>query len=491
MQNPVLLPVVAALFSASGALGQAASSSADALNQFIGAAGTAVNVISAAQATETPSSTSSASSTTPTTSVPSTTSAAPSPSSTAPAPSNGLSSRTRLIIIIVCVVVGILLLALLAGCICCCLARRRRRRRTVTPIHDDEVNTWRSPTNPGRTYVPVDSQTHDPYAGRSPTVPDMAMVNNAPPLDQHPAHRPQNPFVPVPPQPRKAAPNARAGLTDGTIPGDDPYIGAIAPTRQVLRKSHSQSRSRSGSSGAGLNDSFINQETSKNVLPTHNTDDRPPTPFGLSGIGRPYDDTHVHLLQDQQPSQELRNSLYNRQYNSEYEPVPPPVHEPVERFSTPPNVPSRSPKRSHFHDSTYDSSDPNGNSSSEESWQTSQMGTVPSSQPSYIQPQQDSQPRVESMQAPPIPWDDNSRHRSYSNSPVRSSFQGPSVPWQDGRERRYSGSPREQWSRSPRQSFQGGQRGSGQSGTGNGKRLRFSDLEGNNQAWSQGVGEAL
>ena len=49
-----------------------------------------------------------------------------------------------------------------------------------------------------------------------------------PNMAQHPAfagdsnHR--NPFVPVPPAPRRTAPNSRTGLTDGTVPGQEPFI---------------------------------------------------------------------------------------------------------------------------------------------------------------------------------------------------------------------------------------------------------------------------
>jgi hypothetical protein len=48
----------------------------------------------------------------------------------------------------------------------------------------------------------------------------------APDMAEHPAFRNshENPFVPVPPPPRRTAPNSRVGLTDGMVPGQEPFI---------------------------------------------------------------------------------------------------------------------------------------------------------------------------------------------------------------------------------------------------------------------------
>ena len=449
MQHRALFAAAIALVEASGVLGQAPTTTSNPLNAFIGAAGSAVGVISSAQAKETSASSSA---------TPTSTSAAASSSTAAPAKPSGLSSRNRLIIIIVCVVVGVLLLAALAGCVYCCLARRRRRRRAVTPLPDEEVSEWRRPSNPGRAYSPV--HQHGPVHSmeQQPTVPLMAAVGR-PPTQEHPAYRHENPFVPVPPLPRKSAPNSRPGLTDGTVAGEDAYIGAPRSPGNRLRKSSSRSRS---SSGVGLNDSYTQLPANQSGLPTHNDANRPPTPFGLStvsapqatgqrgpnhrysGIGQPYSDMHVHHLVNDKPSHALHEAPYA-------------VADPVnQRYSTPPSVPSRSPnRRSQFRDSTYKSSasDSNNsyspsNSGSGDSWRTSQMGVVP--------------------------------------SPL-------STPWDD-REHRYSGSQRERsYSRSPRQSMSGTPRPS-QSGMP--KRLRFSDFDQHNDdidghRYSQGVGQAM
>lgn len=89
----------------------------------------------------------------------------------------------------------------------------------------------------------ADASSHHAYGG----------AGIAPPMSQHPAfrgHQPEhtNPFVPVPPPPRRSAPNSRAGLTDGSVPGDDPFLekeigGAARP---------STSRSRDSSHNRGV-----------------------------------------------------------------------------------------------------------------------------------------------------------------------------------------------------------------------------------------------
>ena len=56
-----------------------------------------------------------------------------------------------------------------------------------------------------------------------------------PQMAEHPAYRNshENPFVPTPPPPRRSAPNSRVGLTDGTVPGQPPFVtgGKNSPGR--------------------------------------------------------------------------------------------------------------------------------------------------------------------------------------------------------------------------------------------------------------------
>ena len=495
MPHQFLLSAALALFGATGVLGQSAATTSNPLNNFIGAAASALSQINSNLAAESTHSSSSTSATPTPSSSSAANAAATSSPSTSPHTTASSEKHRDTIIIVVCVVVGVIVLGLILGALLCCLARRRRRRRTTTPIQDDEIEGWRSsqPNNPGRAYGRV-SNTE-----QQPTVPAMAMVDQ-PNMAQHPANRPQNPFsqqsalrpenpfVPVPPNPRGApnsgegltggivpaaaagaivaaplsqrrAPNSREGITDGTVPGAPLFI-APRSEGQRLRSSNSPARGRSAT--------YLNQGS----LPSQNPSGHTATPFGL--IGQPYDEMHVHVLQGEAPSEELRNSLNAR--------------DPVRGYNTPPRVPSRSPRRAAFADSTYSSTDGStsvsGNGNGDD-WQHSQMGPVNTGAVRWEQgprrysnsPRQSMQASPASMQAPPVPWTEG--ERKYSGSPRGS--MGP-APWSETR--RSSSSPRQSLPGTPRQS---------QSGTP--RRLRFSDFPEtdpmDNHRYSQGVGEAL
>ena len=500
-----------ALTTASTVLGQSTTSSSP-LNEFIGGVNSVVGIINSASASAaaTGSSSSSASSspTAASSSSPSATQASPtsSPSPTA-APHHGSNHKT-LIIAVVCAVVGAILLALVFLAICCCLMRRRRkqrnRNRAVTPVGDDEINAWKSekPQNPGRTYVPS-QYGRIPSGEHEPMVPPMAAgaIGAAPATDTHPAHRPENPFVPILRTPRRSAPNSRGGLTDGTVPGDVAYVGAAGdPEKQRLR-SRSRSRSRSRpSTGTGVG---------SNGLPTHTNADRPPTPFGLmglgqpyagtdqrnsgagqpyGGIGQPYEDMHVHVLQHDAPSQALRQSLNDRDPLASAR-----LRTPTPGYSTPPDVPNRSPRRSsQFTDSPYTTaSDTASSSTASDEYRASYAPGIsipPGDQRPYgnsspyshrlnfdpqfdpqkmqhpqqitSQPQSQSAPRTApndhcstsptTMPPPPVPWRESTENRRHS--PTRASGQ-----WSESGRRA---------SRSPATSINGQPR-----------RLRFSDLQ--------------
>ena len=250
-------------------------------------------------------------------------------------------------------------------------------------------------------------------------------------------------------------------------------------------RSRSQSRHRSGG------------------LPTHTDKERPPTPFGLSGIGQPYEDKHVQFLQTDPPSQELQRSLQDREVpfanatsNTEGPSTLPQRN--VRGYDTPPEVPSRSPNRekhtSTMVDSSYEPSlDNTTSTNSEESY-------------SFVNdPYKPATPNQANRSSVP-PWE---RHQSrYHGTPPHSAgITPPSVPWdsQDGQQRRHS----------PRASMDGnGRRSSRSPATGiNGqpRRLRFEDLGTQEQTpdpdltpkqnrgydtydpmgWSPGVGKAL
>lgn len=503
----------------------AATTTSNALNDFIGAAGAAASVVKSVNSAEasTTSSSSSTAASSSTTAAPA--AAATSASHTAAAAHHGLSEGAKIGIIVGCVVGGILLLALLGLC-CCCLVRRRRRskrRATATPVEDEEVKSWKAPINPGRHYSNYSpAQNGQAPTEQSPTVPLMAAAaaehhvynEKAPSLSQHPAMRePENPFVPEPPSPRRTAPNSRAGLTDGMVPGAAAYV---IPEKQRLRKSSSRSRS--------------NSETrpQSSGLPTHNDADRPPTPFGLtgfgepaghtihhgasppySGIGQPYDDQHVQNLQADAPSRELKHSLQNHEvipgaaFAGHYHPK----YRSSRGYTTPPEMPSRSPvmdnRASMLVDSSYDS----------------ELSTTTASNSSGERYQGQIDPYQPAQRETVAPWEQHQKR--FSNSPQSSPRVAapPPIPWEDSE---YNINARKHQSHSPRQSGQytsgdGRRRSSRSPATdinGQPRRLRFEDLQAdnnrasggytgvgqhdsydgynnNNSRWSQGVGEAL
>ena len=500
----------------------AASPTANALHDFIGAAGAAASVVKSVNSAES-SPTSSSSSTS---SSPSTT-AAPAAASTshaAAAVHHGLSQGAKIGIIVGCVVGAVLLLSLLGLC-CCCLLRRRRkrskRRTTATPVEDEEVKSWKSPINPGRHYSNYSAaQKGHVHTEQSPTVPLMAAAaaehhvhDEKTPLSHHPALRQsENPFVPDPPSPRRTAPNSRAGLTDGMVPGAAAYV---VPEKQRLRKSSSRSRS--------------NSETrpKSSGLPTHNDANRPSTPFGLtgfgepaghtihhgasppySGIGQPYEDQHVQRLQADAPSRELQHSLHKHEVipGAAFADDSHPKYRNSRGYSTPPEVPSRSPQRdnraSALADSSYDS----------------ELSTTTVSNSSGERYQSQTDPYQPAQRETMAPWEQHQRR--FSNSPQSSPRVAvpPPIPWEESE---FNINSRKHQSHSPRQSGQyisgdGRRRASRSPATsinGQPRRLRFEDLQSdngasggytgtaqhesydgynhNNTRWSQGVGEAM
>ncbi|KAL8910774.1 MAG: hypothetical protein Q9171_003953 [Xanthocarpia ochracea] len=483
MQQKPLRSVALLLASIAGAMAQA-TTTANPLNDFIGSVNSAAADINAHNAKATPASSPSPSSATPAVA----TSASPS----AAAGHSGV-SRTTLIVAVVCGVIGALIVGLLIGLCCWCLARRRRRQRRNSahqPV-DDEIKTWRShePKQPGRDYSP--HRNSHLTMEQQPMIPP---ATKAPDMQQHPAHRNNNaanPFVPVPPSPRRQAPNSRAGLTDGTVPGAAPYV--LPAESQPLHKP----RSRSGSHP---------RTASNSALPMTNTTSRPSTPFGLSGIGQPYEDMHVHVLQTDHPSHELRQSLQHR------EPIIAPPSEPIHRYDTPPmGTTSHNPLAQHPNrystasasnnnnnlnntggtNSTADTSSTEGSTSADD-WRYNKATTTFAGIPPWEQrqhrysnsPSGSARLHTDIPAAPPIPWSDReARNQSPSHSPrqSRDGNSGGVTPTGSG----YVEGARRN-SRSPATSINGQPR-----------RLRFSDLTaedvGNGGAYrhSQGVGEAL
>ncbi|MCJ1273654.1 hypothetical protein MMC21_001447 [Puttea exsequens] len=514
----------------------AATTTSNPLNNFIGAAGAVASQIKSANAKQTSSSSSTTSSPSPT--APAQTSAAAAPHDT------GLSKGALIGIIVGCIVAALLILALISICCCLCLRRRRRRSKrhsTVTPVKDEEIEGWKRPINPGRHYSNYSPAQHGQVPmEHHPTVPLMAAAavdherhhNKAPSLSQHPAMRqqPENPFVPVPPSPRKTAPNSRPGLTDGMVPGDSPYL---MDEKQPLRdRSRSSSLPRSNGDG----------------LPTTNVKNpnRPPTPMGLAAfgapatagaivahhhdekhhpndlartssppqhlIGQPYDDMHVHVLQTDAPSRELRHSP-----NAREAPFPSTTYTDSGHhiyrssrggYSTPPEVPSRSPNRrprdSMLADSSYDSSlsTTTDSTSSGERYQRVAHDPYQPAQRESVQPWEqhtrfsDSTGSGGTPRAPPIPWEES----EYNPHAARRQSHSPR---QSGDRRRNSRSPATSINGQPRRlrfedlqsPMQQGQVGRGSGGYESvplkGGHDSWDGGYEQHQRWSQGVGEAL
>lgn len=442
--SPLVRSAALALFGASYVLGQAATETLNPLNEFIGAAGAAASVINSARAKETAAAASASSA--------SAAAAAASTSSASKAAAKPANSHRNMIIAIVCGVVGaVLLLALVLG-ICCVLKRHGRRRRNRKVVDDDEKTTHHSqsipPLNPGRTYTPLAQNQGVPTTSKPPIVPVVATAGTLG-SNHDAAQRNQNPFVPVPPSPRKPAFSNSAFIDTtprdsydnsyvtrphesySTGPHDSyataqPYLAETSPLRAMAPRSRSNSRPASG----------VGPRTTA-------TAERPLTPFGLNRIGQPYDDMHVHVLQTDAPSSDLRRSLYDS--------------DPVPRHHTPPLVPSRSPARrfppvadTSSHSSSTNSS--TTNSASDEDWRRSHGETSGGSgwTPSTTRYSNGDSGAV--LPAPPVPWDHAQPRRHSGDHPPRS--YGVAAGWTPGHDRQ----------------------GSGTSINGQPRRLRFSDL---------------
>ena len=374
--------------------------------------------------------------------------------------------------------------------------RRRRKARknqatAVTPA-DDEIQSWKSekPQNPGRTYIPS-------QYGRVPSTEHLPMI---PPTaaggtqsGTHPAYRPENPFVPVPPSPRRSAPNSRSGLTDGMIPGDAPYVVPTAESEKQQLYSRSRSHSRSRPSTA--------TNMASGGLPTHADADRPSTPFGLSGIGQPYEDMHVHVLQNEAPSQTLRQSLNNHDPVMSAQP-----HKNMVGYTTPPNAPGYSSRRSYQStESPYTTASDGTSSTASEEYRASYAPaiSVPHSQPyshrlNFDPPMHQQQPQQSQYTSQPRNSLPSNGH--YSTSPT--GIQPPPIPWSEPTEQRRQSPTRTsaQWAESGRRAS----RSPATSINGQPRRLRFSDIQasptspstwdsryGHNSQAHGGVGEAM
>jgi hypothetical protein len=217
-----------------------------------------------------------------------TTSAGPQPTSSIAASSNdgesGIGSN-RTLVITLSTVLSAVGLVLIAGTVFLCCRRRRGHLsflpRGVSPIDDDEIERWKSPRDEkarfqsGDTDLEADAafnketgrpshakhsstssvkkppsvivynRYHDTQAARHSTDGESRRSF----AQNHPAYSGKTSFDKALPQtPIQArAPNARAGLTDESIPGDEPFI--LSPKRTPSRLSKHPPNSAMGRRG--------------------------------------------------------------------------------------------------------------------------------------------------------------------------------------------------------------------------------------------------
>lgn len=182
------------------------------------------------------------------------TSPVPSPTSQSDlVPSHGWSTRHRNLVIILSVVLGVFGIILILSTVCCAWRYRHARapfgRRGVSPINDEEIATWRGLSDRKEMLLDPESGEilpkkaparllfDDPYARPRTGSPARGSVFGT--------------FPSVTTRPLVAkAPNARAGLTDETVPGADPFIPPVRRKSSRLSKAppgHGRSRSSKSS----------------------------------------------------------------------------------------------------------------------------------------------------------------------------------------------------------------------------------------------------
>lgn len=173
--------------------------------------------------------------------------------------SGDMTPQRRTLIIVLSSVLGSLVLILIAVAIFfACRCRKRRttfRNGGVTPIDDEEIESWR--VNEPKQQSPI-PDSKSPQTPRGPSIDSVALKQSpgwtwtGTPATVH-AINLAGPSFPEPPPFVAKAPNSRIGLTDETIRGADPFISL--PKRQGSRLSkappgHSRTKSRRSSTSA-------------------------------------------------------------------------------------------------------------------------------------------------------------------------------------------------------------------------------------------------
>ncbi|POS72689.1 hypothetical protein DHEL01_v208913 [Diaporthe helianthi] len=182
-----------------------------------------------------------------------------------PAPNNlnnsDSSDGNRTTIIVLSTILSVVGVILIVGAALFCLRCRRRRsklfRRGITPIDDDEIETWKSSRrekelgDDARQTMHGDNNGHVKHESVSSTRKSTSVIvySNVRKSEERSPRSPRTQFQygkrsldgrkisfdkELPQTPIQArAPNAREGLTDDAVPGDDPFIQH--PRRQTSR----------------------------------------------------------------------------------------------------------------------------------------------------------------------------------------------------------------------------------------------------------------
>ncbi|KAK4460989.1 hypothetical protein QBC42DRAFT_99377 [Cladorrhinum samala] len=202
---------------------------------------------------------------------------------------SGIASNKTLVIALSTVLSAVGLVLIVAGIILCVRTRRRRLHlfpRGISPIDDDEIATWKVPRDDEKarvlqgmdTDIEADAASRKEMGGsghvkNSSTTsikkpPSVIVYSNVhgyrPSLDEasprrsythiHPVYGRMSVDKTLPQTPIQArAPNARAGLTDESVPGDEPFLPSpkrhtsrlskFPPTSSSHRRQHGRSRS--------------------------------------------------------------------------------------------------------------------------------------------------------------------------------------------------------------------------------------------------------
>ncbi|ROW11513.1 hypothetical protein VMCG_00982 [Cytospora schulzeri] len=244
--------------------------------------------------------------------------AAVSRSITSATDSRGIHKRSddnRTTVIILSTVLSVLGFFLIVGAVFACIRCHQRRTqlfsRAISPIDDDEIATWKGNRqekeleNGAASAVVVDRNGHRKHESVDSTrKPPSVIVYSHPRQSEERSPRLQNYYgkrsldgrkmsfdKEVPSTPILArAPNAREGLTDDTVPGDDPFVQSPRrhtsrlskmppPTVQQPRQTHTRTKSaRSSFSMRSFGDHLKGYDSDVELTPRASQDyqDGPP-----------------------------------------------------------------------------------------------------------------------------------------------------------------------------------------------------------------------